>query len=219
MLTIISQERSASAELLRALATGRGRFRNRDLSVSWGRQSGSAINGGPKVSNYDQLGKFREAGLSTPDFTRVEPTTDRDLWIGRKDSHTRGRDIKFPRQTRGFRESDYYVKLIPLPSEEWRLTVAFGKTIARGKKIPGPNGSPTELIRNRSHNWVLDHRVDPPKGLRDAAKRACASLGYDFGAVDIIAKDGTFYVLEVNKAPGLDNYTAEAYVKAFENHG
>ena len=45
---------------------------------------------------------------------------------------------------------------------------------------------------------------------------AVASLGMDFGAVDIIKDGGGFYVLEVNSAPGIsdNSNTLDAYVQA-----
>ncbi len=215
-MEFISRPRSGSAQLLRELAAASPTLVASNKVVAWGLQAHGAINGGPKISNFEQTRKFREANIPTPDAQREIPTINPTLWIGREDSHTRGRDIKFSNK-RGFNESNYFVKLIPQPSEEWRITIAFGRAIARGKKIPGPRTT-SDIIRNRTKGWVLDHTIDPPEGIRTAAKNAIKALGYDFGSVDIIYKDGVAYVLEVNKASGLDSYTATAYIRALERH-
>jgi D-alanine-D-alanine ligase-like ATP-grasp enzyme len=48
---------------------------------------------------------------------------------------------------------------------------------------------------------------------------AVAALGLDFGAVDIIEdKEGNFYVLEINTAPGLEGHTVTSYAKAFHGY-
>ena len=48
--------------------------------------------------------------------------------------------------------------------------------------------------------------------LRTTAEHAVEALGLDFGAVDIMYHENTFYVLEVNTAPGLTRTrTLEAY--------
>ena len=46
------------------------------------------------------------------------------------------------------------------------------------------------------------------------------SLGLDFGAVDVIYKDGKWYVLEVNTAPNLTSQSdvLDRYVKAFKEY-
>jgi len=60
------------------------------------------------------------------------------------------------------------------------------------------------------------HDVEPTEEMRKIAKKAVAACGYDFGAVDmIVRRDGSVWVLEVNKAPGLDAYTAGKYMQQF----
>lgn len=78
------------------------------------------------------------------------------------------------------------------------------------------------FIRNRRTGWVLDHTVEPPKGVRAAAKLAVEHVGYLFGAVDLLACHSfggpMITVLEVNTAPGMDNYTAGQYAKAIRQY-
>ena len=50
---------------------------------------------------------------------------------------------------------------------------------------------------------------------RDLAHRACEALGLQFGAVDIGEQvDGSLVVLEVNRAPGLEDGTVARYAGA-----
>jgi len=61
--------------------------------------------------------------------------------------------------------------------------------------------------------------LQPPKGLRPLAHRAVETLGYDFGAVDILdlgeGAEPRYIVLEVNSAPALlSAHTQAVYLKA-----
>lgn len=224
-MEIISKPNSLSADMLREAAAENAVLSASPQRVAWGLQASNAWNGGAKISNYEQLQKFRDAGLNTPGFQSYVPIEHaRVEFIGRKNFHTRGMDIKFWKPdlaTRGrnntaYINSDYWVTLIPRPSEEWRITIAFGQSIARGLKVPGPEANADGIIRNRTAGWVLDHTVKPSEVVRAAAKAAVAALGYDFGSVDLIVKDNIIYILEVNKASGLDPYTCQAYIKAFQ---
>lgn len=164
-----------------------------------------------------------------------------ELVFGRTLYHTRGRDIVGPRSWRWpYRE--YWVKVVREPLEEWRVHVFGGRSIARGVKVL--TGTPWRKmpVRNRGNGWTMRHDIEPLEGLRSAAKGAVEACGYDFGAVDLLVKqvgcicgtsqypvgslnersshgDGCapeyrYYVLEVNKRPGLDDYTAGKYAEA-----
>lgn len=195
-----------------------------NLRVAWAVNNilGKCLNGGARVSNMAQQAKFGELGLGVS-FTRsLEEATK---WvqegrsvIGRSAYHTKAKDVVL-HTSKKWIERDYWVEMVDIPFDEWRIHVCMGKTIARGLKV---NTGPQVLkfaARNRRNGWTLSHAEEPPKGIRDVAKRAVAALGYDFAACDIIHKvvDGKseFYVLEANRAPGMDNYTATAYAKAF----
>lgn len=91
--------------------------------------------------------------------------------------------------------------------------------IGRGKKVWVGEGEPQGLakfVRSRRNGWHLEHKSEPPKGVRTAAKTAVKALGYDFGAVDLLVREGgEVVVLEVNSAPALrDDYTWTAYTNA-----
>jgi hypothetical protein len=206
-----------------------------DVLVSWG-TSGPRfhLNGQPRVDGLEQLRRFREGGLLVPEFT-TDPreamgwVRDTDsLVFGRNFLHTQGRDIVGPgrrakshgRFYRPWLQKQFWVKVIPDVIEEWRIHVFKGKSIARGLKHLVETPRRAMPVRNRENGWYIRHDIDPPKGVRPLAKIAVELCGYDFGAVDILVtnKDNntatTVYVLEVNKAPGIDLYTASAYASA-----
>jgi len=100
---------------------------------------------------------------------------------------------------------------------EFRVHVAFGKSIKVAEKIGG-----NPLIRNFKHGskFMYPQNFEHKKTLRKLAKRAVRVLGLDFGAVDIIWKDGKWYVLEVNTAPSLTSNSdvLDRYIKAFTDN-
>lgn len=73
-------------------------------------------------------------------------------------------------------------------------------------------------IRNLNGGWVYCRgNIEVTTDLKEVAINAVASLGLDFGAVDIIHDkvDNIYRVLEVNTAPGLSSPTTlTAYAKA-----
>lgn len=208
--------------------------------------------GGTPTDSIEQLTAFRGAGLLTPDFTTDRETArqwvrDQSLVFGRQLLHTRGNDIILPnlrpRRTqdgfvvdgetwnRRWWNSEWWSRYIA-PTEEWRIHVFNGRTIARGRKILT---RPAEVwrrapVRNVGNGWSFDFTSDPPKGCRSVARKAVAALGYSVGAVDILQVTATppggpepptneFYVLEVNRLPALTcPYTLGRWCEAIRRH-
>jgi glutathione synthase/RimK-type ligase-like ATP-grasp enzyme len=116
------------------------------------------------------------------------------------------------------------------PTEEWRVHVFDGRSIARGIKIHSGNSWRKARVRNIGNGWSFDFTRDSPRGLRTVAKAAVQALGYPVGAVDILQVDRIdptapeglqreFYVLEVNRIPALTcSYTRTAWVEAIRRH-
>lgn len=182
-----------------------------DYTLRWGRR---AWNG------WEQLCKFADAGILCPDAcnTLAEASACiRELW-GRKLLHTQGRDI-VSEIDRRWNKRDYWVVPIEI-AEEYRQHVWDGKCIRIGRKIQTEPATQVLPIRSRRNGWTIDYGAKAAKAIREdvrnAAKAACAALGYVGGAVDLVqGTDGKVYVLEVNTAPSLrDENTLGAYVKA-----
>jgi len=103
---------------------------------------------------------------------------------------------------------------------EYRVHVFQGKVIditqkcrRRGTEYVEPN---KRMVRSYDNGWVFCRadRTIPDK-VKALGIAAVASLGLDFGAVDIgVNKKGEAFVFEVNTAPGLEGSTLGAYTKA-----
>ncbi len=195
-------------------------------SIRWGGfKIAEGFNGQCNLYNgLQQLTKFRQATLPTIEFTADlniarQWVAAGSIVLGRRTNHTQGRDIILP-NNRHWEYRDYWTKYEPA-IEEWRFHIFKGLSIGRGRKanMHTPYGETHPIIRSRRRGWHIDHDSEPPKGIRKIAKDAVKTLGYDFGAVDIICTaPDTFKVLEVNARPALrDEYTLSAYEKAIRN--
>jgi glutathione synthase/RimK-type ligase-like ATP-grasp enzyme len=101
--------------------------------------------------------------------------------------------------------------------EEFRVHIINNKVIDVTKKLRPRDREVNELIRNHGNGWVFGRDgIKIPRSVIIHSKRAIKTLGLDFGAVDIIYKDGSCYILEVNTAPGLVGTTLSKYVEAFK---
>lgn len=158
--------------------------------------------------------------LKTPLPTPVE-------WIPRLRHHVGGNDLLNPPS-----RPDFWVKKerihteVRIHSFKWKSIRAGVKTLRDG--FIGPNVLP-ELATlppgiSRAHPWVRSwdagYRIYYDGGptinqsLRNLAHSAVAALGLDFGAVDLALRpDGTMFVLEVNRAPGIEAGTIDAYAR------
>lgn len=222
-MRIISRADSRSAALLRTLADASEILRESDFVLSWGVPAPGVFGGMPGLDGLQQLQAFQAAEVTCPSFTTERPLLDPPgTWWGRKRHHTQGRDIcMLPARPRGWKRSEFWVR--PVTAErEFRVHIFAGKSIARAEKVPANSLDPTQppptctLRRSRRFGWRLRHGCEMPVGVREAARKAVAACGYDFGAVDVLWTGATPVVLEVNRAPGLDNATASAYIAALE---
>ena len=167
-----------------------------------------------------QLQTMMNAEVQTVPFTSYleearEWVRDGETVFGRNFTHEAGDDITINKVRMTTRK--FWTKFVP-SKEEWRIHVFDGLSIARWKKLFDPLVPPftEEQLRDRCRNHQATAEFDPPRGMRELAKKAvkaCAPLTY--GACDIlVGEDGKQYILEINTAPELDRYTLEAYVGA-----
>lgn len=134
-----------------------------------------------------------------------------DTWLPRRNNHVGGNDLLHPGV------GEYYSKKEAL-TQEFRIHVFRGKSIRAGVKTPREGATPHDWIRSYDGGWKIDYtEFTSTKAQRKVAIDAVAALGLDFGAVDIGQKeDGSFIVLEVNRAPGTEGGTVTAYTRAIE---
>lgn len=135
-------------------------------------------------------------------------------WLGRRNNHIGGADLLVPPQ-----RPDYWTKRETI-AQEFRLHVFRGKSIRAGQKMRRdlrPDGRPShEWIRSFDAGWIIAYEnFKSTRQQREIAANAVAALGLDFGAVDLAQRaDGSLFVLEVNRAPGIEGGTVNAYVGA-----
>jgi glutathione synthase/RimK-type ligase-like ATP-grasp enzyme len=80
-------------------------------------------------------------------------------------------------------------------------------------------------IKSRQYGWTLRYYSNSnlsnslPYNLGLLCRWAIASLGWDFGAVDVLKVNDRFVLVELNSCPGLlDSETANAYAGAIKEH-
>jgi glutathione synthase/RimK-type ligase-like ATP-grasp enzyme len=106
--------------------------------------------------------------------------------------------------------------------DEYRIHV-FGDEIlfqqrkARRKEVP--DDQVNWQVRNLAGGFIFaNDGVEAPEAVKQAATKAVAALGLDFGAADIGFKDGAAVVYEVNTACGLQGKNLESYVNKFREY-
>lgn len=131
-------------------------------------------------------------------------------WIGRANDHVGGTDL-----LRGT-GNDYFVRKLDI-IKEFRIHSFLGYSIRAGVKVPREGfQNPHPWIRSYDGGWKIQYdNFKSKEAMRTLAANACRALGLDFGAVDIgMLRDKTYVVLEVNRAPGLEGGTVNAYTTA-----
>ena len=142
-----------------------------------------------------------------PPPTMSVPTPD---WVGRRNNHVGGNDLLRPPTT-----PDYYVQKEAI-TQEYRVHSFKGKSIRAGQKVQRPGMTAHPWIRSFDGGWMISYDGFESTGpMRELAARAVSALGLDFGAVDIAQLlDNRLIVLEVNRAPGSEGGTSNAYASA-----
>jgi len=221
--------------ILRATPRQVRRHGDFDVVINWGRSerrfNAKYINAPEAVAvASDKLRTaeaLREHGVPSPDYT----TDRKDVLVWQEEGHTvlcrtllrasQGRGIVLVVPGQNVPYAPLYVKYVK-KSTEYRVHVAFGKVVdvqQKKRRLEVPDDKVNWQIRNNHNGFVFARDgVVAPDSAREAAIRAVAALGLDFGAVDLGWNDkaGEPTVYEVNTAPGLEGSTLETYAKAFK---
>ena len=138
----------------------------------------------------------------------LAPTQPQATWLPRRNNHVGGSDLlTIPAIP------DYYSRKEPI-IQEYRIHSFKGKSIRAGQKAPRVGfPSPHAWIRSYDAGWFINYEgFESTQAMRELAASAVRALGLDFGAVDIGQKqDNSLIVLEVNRAPGSEGGTSNAY--------
>jgi len=183
--------------------------------------------------------KFREHGVSIPEFTEDKETATQWLEAGQMvfartrlhDHSGRGiviMDPEFPDTWEV--TAELFVKYVP-KKDEYRIHVLNGQIIDIQRKglraeLRGSEGINYKIrnlsngfiyVRNDSNETPLISSASVPQIVKDVGIAGVQALGLDFGAADVIynEKSRRAYILEVNSAPGLSGSTVTNYAEAF----
>ena len=154
------------------------------------------------------------------DLDRLRSAIDRPLppailtaWVPRKFNHVGGGDLLAGMNI----QADYWVRKEEIV-KEFRIHSFLGKSIRAGQKVPREGLTPHAWIRSYDGGWKINYQgFSSTRAMRELAHKAVEALGLQFGAVDLAQKaDGNLLVLEVNRAPGVEDGTVGAYARAIE---
>jgi hypothetical protein len=180
-----------------------------------------------RVAGLDQLAIFARNGIRCPEFTinreeaRQWVEVGHDVF-GRNRNHEKGADIVL-QGSAAWDRKEFWSKVIPNVRQEYRIHIFDGEHIQQAVKQFDPKAARKRTdglpIRNTETGWKYDHDFKPPDAAVDLAKHAVRTLGYLWGAVDLLEdENGNHYILEVNTAPGMDDTTARAYANAIRKY-
>ena len=207
-----------------------GRVMPKDTVVYWGDflatpVTARKLNASTVLNKLSELRRLADRGVAT-----VLSSTDASVgrgegWVGRTADHTGGLDLLHPpAQPDYFVRRENFVKEVRVHSFMGRSIRAGVKQVREGFQLAqrGMNEGATQ--RGFAHPWVRSwdggwRIAYSGQGIkqkhRDLAHQAVKAMGLDFGAVDIGERaDGSLVVLEVNRAPGLEGGTVDAYARA-----
>jgi hypothetical protein len=142
------------------------------------------------------------------------PLPPAEVWVARRNDHVGGNDL-----LRDLTVGDYWSRKEDI-AQEYRLHIFQGKSIRAGQKIHREDfpSEPHPWVRSFEAGWRINYNgFQSTRAMREIAAAAVTALGLDFGAVDLAQRpDGTLFVLEVNRAPGVEAGTAVAYAQAIQ---
>ncbi len=166
---------------------------------------------------------FRDHDVPHPSHTRLRATALKWLQQGHRVyaretmEGERGRGITVVESGGELPDVGTFVKGF-LTHREFRIHVAFGKTIEVNEKKRRNGTNPDPFVRSSS-DWVfcVYNLAVYPDTIMDAAVGAVSALGLDFGGVDLaINSDNEVCVFEVNTAPWINRESStNAYCNAF----
>jgi hypothetical protein len=194
-----------------------------------------------KVTSYE---RFKEAGVPTVEFTTdhseaVQWGSGGQRVLARRDGLSSGGGITIVEPGQPLSGgADFYAKYFK-KTHEYRVHVFKGRVIDITQKkrvVEGAEDAPNSrsvyqrVVRSLDNGWVHAHGelhlpTEALVAISKAAVGACAALGLDFCAVDVLAryskKDPNklleLAVCECNTAPGLANeVTINAYINAIK---
>lgn len=161
-----------------------------------------------------------KAELPAPEITTKVPCIARNL------KHKKGRGLVFCTTQESVKNAiragkGYFQEFID-KDNEYRVHIAHGGVLAVQKKIhvepEDEDNFKLSVIWNYNSGYIFEPMrwSEIPTGICPIAVQAIELFNLDFGAVDVIEKDGKFYILEINTAPRVEGYIALKYAQYIE---
>lgn len=200
-----------------------------DLIIRWGctsiiqPQPENIVNERESILKASNKKNAREeilkAKLPAPELTTKVPCIARDL------KHKQGRGLVFcttQESVKGaIRAGKGYFQAFIDKDAEYRVHIAHGGVLAVQRKVYAEPDDKENFKLSVVWNYHSGYIFEPmrwseiPRGICPIATQAVELFKLDFGAVDIIEKDGKFHILEINTAPRVEGYIAMKYAQYF----
>ena len=168
-------------------------------------------------NKLDELIALFNAGVQTVPVFRVPHPSDLGSLpypvLARKLQHHGGFDIRYCKNALRAKRAlaagrQFFTRYIP-STTEFRVWVYRRRHLGTYEKVLAhPEMRKRMIGRNYKNGYAfqLVREESIPRTAVDLAVRAVDALGLDFGAVDVLlGRDGKFYVLECNSAPGVQD--------------
>jgi carbamoylphosphate synthase large subunit len=210
------------------------RFKEGDLVINWGGRDCPFKGRGvanqpdaiePAANKLTAFQAFKEADVSIPRFwtnkndipddafpvmcrTKLQAHSGEGIVVAER----RDQLVNAPLYTQYMKKKhEYRVHALRAPGKDTSIIICQRK--AKKHDVEDANF----MIRNLANGFVYVIDDNPPQVVIDESFKALEATGLAFGAVDVIYNENQkkAYVLEINTAPGLEERTAQAYARAF----
>lgn len=203
------------------------RPRPSDVIINWGmpkvKLNANYLNPLASVSistcKLKTLRALESASVPTPEFSTTKPTEGK--WVARTQLNSHSGQGAVVADAAELPDAPLYTKYIQKDAE-YRVIVVGNQAVDVKQKLKRRDfeGERTPYIWSCDNGYVFAREVTIPDNLSELGISAIQALGLSYGAVDIIAKNGEFYVLECNSAFGLSGQTIQLVgdaIKALSN--
>ena len=161
-----------------------------------------------------------ENDFRAPLYTPFDVNTKYEFpYLLRKSHHYGGKDILLVTDETTLDNKEKYAKLYHVPyietDQEFGIHVVGNKVVRLFRKLPRDNSSDS-FIRTQYKGYRYSIVSDLENNFKVAQRISVElfnKLGLGFGRIDMgySSKRKTYYIFEVNTAPGLNNNSAEVY--------
>jgi hypothetical protein len=165
-----------------------------------------------RLDKYEQGLALQKAGVSVvPHLTAEQARRENRVLLARKRNHVGGKDIMLVLEPsdvdlRLRAGAQFFTPYIP-SAREYRVWIYRRQHLGTYQKVLAHPERYKKVGRNFDNGFAFNlvRSQDVPRDAVELASAAVEALQLDFGAVDVLqGRDGQFFVLEVNTAPGVE---------------